>query len=160
MAAPSRPSTTVSFPMNGSPSLNRSLRQLPPPAEMLEGIRAERRRRQAEAERKRVAEDAEGIRSRCLTLAGFVREAWHVLEPTTPYIYSWHHAAICEHLEAITRKQITRLQINQPPATMKSLIASVLWEAWEWGPAARPGRRYLTPSYTDRQSVVQGKRVD
>lgn len=112
-------------------------------------IRAEKTRRVAQAERERVARDAEGIRSRCQTLGGFVREAWHVLEPTTPYLPSWHHGAICEHLEAITRRQITRLQINQPPATMKSLIASVMWEAWEWGPAAMPGLRYLTTSYTE-----------
>lgn len=82
-------------------------------------------------------------------MAGFVREAWHVLEPTTPYIHSWHHDAISEHLEAITNRQITRLQVNQPPATMKSLIASVMWEAWEWGPAGMPGLRYLTTSYTE-----------
>jgi predicted phage terminase large subunit-like protein len=116
---------------------------------MMREIRAERARRDFERERERVARDAEGIRERCKTLRGFVREAWHVLEPSTPYLANWHHDAICEHLEAITKKQITRLQINQPPATMKSLIASVMWEAWEWGPAEMPGLRYLTTSYTE-----------
>ena len=115
----------------------------------LDQIDQELNRRRIERERSDLARNTELIRERCKTLTGFVREAWHVLEPTTPYIYCWHHEAISEHLEAITRKEITRLQINQPPATMKSLIASVMWEAWEWGPAGLPGLRYLTTSYTE-----------
>ena len=88
-----------------------------------------------------------------------MREAWHVLEPTTPYVHGWHHDAICEHLEAITKRQITRLQINQPPGTMKSLVASVLWEAWEWGPAGMPGLRYLTTSYTETYARRDSRRM-
>lgn len=115
----------------------------------LEQIRAEKARRAAERERLRLAQDAEEIRERCKTLAGFVREAWPVLEPTTPYVHGWHIDAISEHLEAIHRKQITRLQVNQPPGTMKSLTASVLFHAWEWGPGEMPGVRYLTTSYKE-----------
>lgn len=128
-----------------SPASSALSRKLP----SLEQIRAERARREQQRQLADVSRNAEAIRERCKTLSGFVREAWHVLEPTTTYIYGWHHAAICEHLEAITNRQITRLQINQPPGTMKSLIASVLWEAWEWGPAGQPGLRYLTTSYTE-----------
>jgi hypothetical protein len=47
----------------------------------LEAIRAERQRRVEERERERVRRDAELIRNECLSLAGFVREAWRVLEP-------------------------------------------------------------------------------
>jgi predicted phage terminase large subunit-like protein len=32
---------------------------------------------------------------------------------------------------------------------MKSLLVSVLWPAWEWGPAMLPAMRYLTTSYTE-----------
>ena len=128
---------------------------MPAPTE----IQAERLRRRADAERRRVERDAEGIRERCQTLVGFVREAWHVLEPTTPSVHGWHHDAICEHLEAITKRQITRLQINQPPGTMKSLVASVLWEAWEWGPAGMPGLRYLTTSYTETYARRDSRRM-
>jgi len=56
---------------------------------------------------------------------------------------------VCDHLEAITRGEITRLIINIPPGTMKSLISSVFWPAWEWGPAGMPWLRYLTTSYSD-----------
>lgn len=49
------------------------------------------------------------------SLADFVREAWHVVEPGTPYVHGWHVDAIAEHLEAVTAGQITRLLINVPP---------------------------------------------
>ena len=91
----------------------------------------------------------EETRAKCKTLHGFIREAWHVLEPSTPFIDGWHIGAIAEHLEAISKGQITRLQINQPPGTMKSLTASVMWQAWEWGPFSRPDLRYFTTSYLD-----------
>src|SRR5690606_22744922 len=75
------------------------------------------------------------------SLATFVREAWDVLEPGTPYVHGWHVEAICEHLEAVTRGEINRLLINVPPGTMKSTLTSVFWPAWEWGPAGMPHKR-------------------
>ena len=62
---------------------------------MMRLIRQERARGQADAERERVSKDAERIRARCKTLAGFIREAWHVVEPRTTYIHGWHIDAIC-----------------------------------------------------------------
>lgn len=114
---------------------------------MMRLIRQERARRDAEAERERVARDAEKIRARCQTLAGFVREAWPVLHPGTPYVHGWHIEAICAHLEAITDGRINRLLINVPPGTMKSLLVSVFWPAWEW--TFRPELQYLTTSYSE-----------
>lgn len=112
-------------------------------------IRAERTRRAEARERERVDSDAEGIRARCSTLAGFVREAWHVLQPETDYVHGWHIDAICQHLEAISSGRINRLLINVPPGTMKSLLVSVFWPAWEWGPLGKPGLSYLTTSYSE-----------
>lgn len=116
---------------------------------MMRAIRAEKARRAAEAERERVAKDAERIRARCQTLAGFVREAWHVLEPTAKYTHGWHIDAICAHLEAVTDGRINRLLINVPPGSPKSLLASVMWQAWEWGPRGLSSLRYLTTSFND-----------
>ncbi|ACL61739.1 phage terminase large subunit [Methylobacterium nodulans] len=116
---------------------------------MMAALRAERARRAREAEAERVARDAERIRARCSTLQGFVREAWHVLEPRTPYVHGWHIDAICDHLQAVTRGDINRLLINVPPGSSKSLLASVLWQAWEWGPAALPSMRYLATAFND-----------
>lgn len=116
---------------------------------MMRMIREERARREAEAERERISKDAERIRSRCQTLAGFVREAWHVLEPRAKYHHGWHIDAICAHLEAVTDGRINRLLINVPPGSSKSLLVSVMWQAWEWGPRGLPSMRYLTTSFND-----------
>ena len=62
----------------------------------------------------------------------FVRDAWHIHHPNTPFIDNWHIGAICEHLEAQSRGEIQRLIINVPPGAMKSLTAGVYWEPWEW----------------------------
>lgn len=116
---------------------------------MMRAIRAEKARRESEAERERIAKDAERIRARCQTLAGFVREAWHVLEPRAKYVHGWHIDAICQHLEAVTDGRINRLLINVPPGSSKSLLVSVMWQAWEWGPRGLSSMRYLTTSFND-----------
>lgn len=109
----------------------------------------------AEKKRREIVRDADAVRARCEHLEGFIREAWHVLEPTTEFIDGWHIDAVCAHLEAITFGTFrelglsNRLLINQPPGTMKSLMASVFWPAWEWGPAGLPSMRYLTSSYAE-----------
>jgi predicted phage terminase large subunit-like protein len=112
-------------------------------------VRAEIARREAEAERQRIAQDAECIRERCKTLARFVKEAWHVLEPTQPLVWNWHLDAICQHLEAVTEGRINRLLINVPPGSSKSLLVSVMWQAWEWTLPHLRSMRYLTTSFND-----------
>lgn len=126
---------------------------------MMRLIRQERARREAEAERQRVTFDGERIRARCQTLAGFVREAWHVVEPNSTYVHGWHLDAICAHLEAVTDGRVNRLLINVPPGTMKSLLTSVLWPAWEWGPVGRTSLRYLTSSYTEKYVKRDSRRM-
>ena len=64
------------------------------------------------------------LATRCLR--EFVRLAWPVVEPSTPFVPGWHIDAIVEHLEAVTRGQIRNLLINVPPRHMKSLLVSVL----------------------------------
>ncbi len=126
---------------------------------MMRLLRAERERRRTEAERAALARDTERIRARCETLAGFVREAWHVVEPNSDYVHGWHIDAICAHLEAVTDGRINRLLINVPPGTMKSLLASVLWPAWEWGPKGRASLRYLTTSYAEKYVKRDSRRM-
>lgn len=112
-------------------------------------FQAEAKRRQAERERRDVERNADAIRARCQTFIGFVREAWHVLEPNARYVHSWHIDAICDHLEAVTGGRITRLLINVPPGSMKSLLVSVLWQAWEWGPRGMCSMRFLSTAFND-----------
>lgn len=109
---------------------------------MLEAIRGQRHKREVE-------NDAEAIRARCRTLAGFAREAWHVLEPNATLVWNWHLDAICDHLEAVTRGEINRLLINVPPGSSKSLLVSVLWPAYEWTFPHLRSKRYLTTSFND-----------
>lgn len=126
-------------------------------------IREEKAKRKADAERvelaRRIAADAERIRERCQPLAGFVRGAWHVVEPSVDYVHGWHIDAICRHLEAVTSGEITRLLINVPPGTMKSLLCGVFWPAWEWGPRNRPELRYLGSSYSERYAKRDNRRM-
>lgn len=79
------------------------------------------------------------------SLAEFVRQAWHVVEPGLDLAWNWHIDAICQHLEAVTDGRIRRLLINVPPGHMKSLIVSVFWPAWVW--LKRPQWRGLFSSY-------------
>lgn len=81
-------------------------------------------------------------------LVDFVRYFWNVLEPETQLVEGWLLDAIAEHLEAVTLGKITRLLINVPPGSMKSLMCNVFWPAWEWGPMAMSSLRYVSFSYS------------
>lgn len=81
-------------------------------------------------------------------LIAFVRYFWKVLEPETPFVDGWPLWAMCEHLEAVTFGDVTRLLINVPPGFMKSLLTDVFWPAWEWGPMGRSHYRYVAFSYS------------
>ena len=88
------------------------------------------------------------------SLAEFIRQAWHVVEPSQPYVHGWHIDFVCDHLEAITDgvtledgAPYNRLLINVPPGTMKSLIVNVFWPSWEWGPRNMPHLRYVCAAH-------------
>src|SRR5438105_1968887 len=85
------------------------------------------------------------------SLREFVRQAWPIVEPSTPFVAGFHIDAIIEHLEAITRGQIRNLIINVPPRHMKSLLVCVFWPAWEW--IRYPERRWLYSSYAASLSI-------
>ena len=86
------------------------------------------------------------------SLYHYVQAAWRVIEPDA-FVGGWHIEAICKHLEAITAGRIRNLVVNIPPRHTKSLIVSVLWPSWEWGPANHPGERWLFNSYSSGLSV-------
>jgi predicted phage terminase large subunit-like protein len=78
-------------------------------------------------------------------LKKFIELAWNQIEPGKKFISGWHIEAICDHLEAITMGQLTRLVINIPPGCMKSLTACVFWPAWVW--TFRPESKWIFASY-------------
>ena len=92
--------------------------------------------------------DAEACRR---SLAEFVKLAWPIIEPGVPLTWGWHIDAVCAHLEAVTRGDITKLVINIPPGTMKSTLVCVMWKAWEW--IDQPHLRYLTGSYDEKLAM-------
>lgn len=106
-------------------------------------------RRRTEEQARRLAERGDEIRKNCETLQGYIREGWHVLEPVTPYVHGWHLDCMAEHLEAVSAGQITRLLINVPPGSMKSLEVGVFWPTWEWGPLNHPHIRTIATSYKE-----------
>lgn len=77
------------------------------------------------------------------SFANFVKEAWHIVEPTRELKWGWALDAVCEHLEHVHTGDILRLLMNVPPGSMKSLLTNVFFPAWEWGPKNRPDLRYL-----------------
>lgn len=102
------------------------------------------------AQRARIRDDREACAQ---SLGEFIRRSWHVLEPEQQYVHGWHMDAITEHLEAVTRGEITRLLINVPPGTMKSLSAAVFWPAWEWGPKGMPHIRFIGASHEEGLAI-------
>jgi predicted phage terminase large subunit-like protein len=94
------------------------------------------------------------IRVQCESLSGFVRAAWHVLEPGTPLVWGPHLDAVCDHVQAVITGDpespgwVQNLMINVPPGTMKSLILAVFAPAWMW--IDRPQWRVICASGNPR----------
>jgi predicted phage terminase large subunit-like protein len=76
------------------------------------------------------------------SLAEFVRQSWHVLEPGV-LDWGWHLDAMCSHIQAVfegweeardtgAKPAIQNLLINVPPGSAKSRILSVCSPAWMW----------------------------
>jgi predicted phage terminase large subunit-like protein len=85
------------------------------------------------------------------SLSKFVRQAWQVLEPSTPLLWDWPLDTMCDHVQAVVedwlasrgiytgpthrarKKRVKRgLIINVPPGSAKSTIVSVCAPAWIW----------------------------
>lgn len=86
--------------------------------------------------------DREWVRRR--GFAEFVRRAWPQVEPA-PLVWGRHLDAVCEHLEAVLRDEITDLVINEPPGCSKSLVVSTLFAAYTW--IDHPTWRWIAGSY-------------
>ncbi len=80
----------------------------------------------------------------------FVKHAWMHVEGRE-FIDGWHIQAMCEHLQAMYRREIKNLLCNLPPRMGKSMIFSVLFPAWCW--TIDPGLRFLYISYSQDLTV-------
>ncbi len=98
-----------------------------------------------------IAKIAEEMNKAESSLKSFVKQAWHVVEPATPFVDGYHIDVICKHLEAVTNGQIQNLVINMPPRHMKSLLVSVFWPCWVW--LHNPYSKWLFLSYVQTLST-------
>lgn len=87
------------------------------------------------------------------SLSDYMREAWPILNPATPFLSNWHIDLIADYLFACTLGQLHRLVINMPPKFSKSTLVSVMWPTWAWGPLNQPGTRWMFASYSERVST-------
>ena len=76
----------------------------------------------------------------------FIHKVFTTLCPGQDYERSWHIEAIAYQLERVRRGEITRLIINMPPRSLKSISASVAFPAFLLG--RDPSRRIICVSYS------------
>lgn len=81
-----------------------------------------------------------------LSLYEFLKQAWPWIEGDLPFDDGWHIHAICEHLQAVSNRQIKNLLINMPPRCSKSTLVSIAFPAWCW--IRNPSERFLYASYS------------
>lgn len=84
-------------------------------------------------------------------LPTFIGKTLATCDPGADYLPNWHIDLIAEYLEAARRSEITRLIINMPPRSLKSICVSVAWPAWLLG--HNPKCRIIAASYAASLSV-------
>lgn len=92
-------------------------------------------------------------------LLKFIRYFWKHVEPARRFVEGWALEAMCHHLEAVDRGEITRLLITVPPGAMKSLLCSVFFPLWQWGPRGKAEQRYLNFSYASHLTQRDNDRM-
>lgn len=81
------------------------------------------------------------------SLAAFIKQAWHVIEPVTVLQWGWHLDAIADHLMAVALGQIQNLLITIPPGCTKSISVCVMFPVWTW--INSPSTRFLCAANSD-----------
>jgi len=97
-------------------------------------------------------------------LPAFLHRSVLTLNPGAPFLENWHIEAIAYQLERIRQGEITRLIINMPPRSLKSILVSVVFPAFLLG--HDPRRKIFGISYggdlaakhaSDFRSIVQSR---
>ncbi len=81
----------------------------------------------------------------------FIGKTLSTVDPSAEFLPNWHIDLIAEYLEAARKSQITRLIINMPPRSLKSVCVSVAWPAWLLG--HDPTSRIIAASYASSLSI-------
>jgi len=80
-------------------------------------------------------------------LRAFVWKSFHTILPGTPYLPNWHIDAIVHQLMGVQAGAVSRLVINRPRRSLKSMCVSVACPAWLLG--HDPTRRVIVVSYAN-----------
>ncbi len=83
--------------------------------------------------------------------SSFIGKTLATCDPAAEYLPNWHIDLIAEYLEAARKSEITRLIINMPPRSLKSICVSVAWPAWLLG--NNPSSRIIAASYAQSLAV-------
>lgn len=87
--------------------------------------------------------------------ASFIQQCVHTLLPNVKFLPNWHIDAIVHHLDLVRRPgYISRLLINLPPRSLKSIIVSVAFPAFVLG--HDPTARLIVASYGSELSIKLG----
>jgi predicted phage terminase large subunit-like protein len=87
----------------------------------------------------------------------FLRAAWPQID-SAPFSENWAIDAMCDHLQAVTLGDISRLLINISPRCGKSTTTSIAWNAWIWARSeitflSGPQVKFLSGSYNAPRSL-------
>lgn len=105
--------------------------------------------------------DYEALQALCRTNFGaFTRKAFSIIEPGVTIEWSWHLDCISEHLQAVHDGEISKIIINQPPRTLKSVQVAQIFPAWEMG--GDPSHQIIGASYAHtlaERNVVKARQI-
>ncbi len=85
------------------------------------------------------------------SFSAFIGKTLSIIDPAARFLPNWHIDLIAEYLEAARKEQITRLIINIPPRSLKSVCVSVAWPAWILG--HDPRSKIIAASYASSLSL-------
>jgi predicted phage terminase large subunit-like protein len=94
----------------------------------------------------------------------FLKGCFQIVSPLAVYEHNWHIDAMSEYITACVNKDITRLIINIPPRSLKSITCSIALPAWVLG--RDPREQIIVSSYArslsnklsqDTRNVMQSK---
>ncbi len=85
-------------------------------------------------------------------LVSFARRSFNQLNQSENFIPNWHIRALAHHLEQLRRGEFTRLIINLPPRSLKSLVTSVAFPAFVLG--NDPSARIIVVSYNSELAKI------
>jgi predicted phage terminase large subunit-like protein len=85
------------------------------------------------------------------SLSQFIKKTFHTVDPGSEYEHNWHIDLMAERLQQAANGEVTRLIINIPPRSLKSISVSVAWPAWLL--ARNPSTRIMASSYSQALSL-------